>query len=102
MVSGRMEVSRSRAVMDSRTIFGGSPLAVIIRLALISIVVGVILSALGINLRNFFDRINELLRAIYDLGFGAVEWLLQYLLLGAIIVVPIWAIARVAAILKKG
>ena len=88
--------------MDSRTIFGGSPLAVIIRLALISIVVGVILSALGINLRNFFDRINELLRAVYDLGFGALEWLLQFLLLGAIIVVPIWAIARVAAILKKG
>lgn len=88
--------------MDSRTIFGGSPLAVIIRLALISIVVGVILSALGINLRNFFDRINDLLRAVYDLGFGALEWLLQFLLLGAIIVVPIWAIARVAAILKKG
>lgn len=87
--------------MDRDTIFGGSPFSVLIRLALISIVVGVVLSALGINLRNFFDRINELLRAIYDLGFGAVDWVLQYLLLGAIVVVPIWAIARVAAILKK-
>lgn len=87
--------------MDGRTVFGGSPLAVVIRLALISIVVGVVLSALGINLRNFFDRINELLRAIYDLGFGAIDWLLQYLLLGAIIVVPIWAIARALAIVKK-
>jgi hypothetical protein len=87
--------------MDGRTIFGGSPVAVVIRLALISIVVGVVLGALGINLRNFFDRINELLRSIYDLGFGAVDWLLQYLLLGALIVVPIWAIARVAAILKR-
>lgn len=85
----------------SSTVLGGSPLAVIFRLVLISIVVGVILSALGINLRNFFDRINELLRSIYDLGFGAVEWLLQYLLLGAIVVVPIWAITRVLAILKK-
>lgn len=87
--------------MDRDTIFGGSPFAVLIRLTLISIVVGVVLSALGISLRNFFDRINELLRAIYDLGFGAVDWVLQYLLLGAIVVVPIWAIARVAAILKK-
>ncbi len=87
--------------MDRNTIFGGSPLAVVVRLALISIVVGVVLTALGINLRNFFDRINELLRAIYDLGFGAVDWMLQYLLLGAIVVVPIWAITRVAAILKK-
>lgn len=87
--------------MDRDTIFGGSPFGVLIRLALISIVVGVVLSALGINLRNFFDRINELLRAIYDLGFGAIDWVLQYLLLGAIVVVPIWAIARVAAILKR-
>jgi hypothetical protein len=87
--------------MDRNTIFGGSPLAVMVRLALISVVVGVVLTALGINLRNFFDRINELLRAIYDLGFGAVDWMLQYLLLGAIVVVPIWAITRVAAILKK-
>jgi hypothetical protein len=87
--------------MDRETIFGGSPFAVLIRLALISIVVGVVLSALGVNLRNFFDRINELLRAIYDLGFGAVDWVLQYLLLGAIVVVPIWAIARVAAIMKR-
>jgi hypothetical protein len=87
--------------MERSTVFGGSPFAVVIRLALISLVVGVVLSALGINLRNFFDRINELLRAIYDLGFGAVDWLLQYLLLGAIIVVPIWAITRVLAILRK-
>ena len=87
--------------MDGRTVFGGSPLAVVIRLALISIAVGVVLSTLGINLRNFFDRINELVRSIYDLGFGALEWILQYMLLGAIIVVPIWAIARVASILKR-
>jgi hypothetical protein len=87
--------------MDRDTIFGGSPFGVLIRLVLISIVVGVVLSALGVNLRNFFDRINELLRAIYDLGFGAIDWVLQYLLLGSIVVVPIWAIARVAAILKK-
>jgi hypothetical protein len=87
--------------MDRNGIFGGSPLAVAVRLALISIAVGIVLSALGINLRNFFDRINELLRAIYDLGFGAIDWVLQYLLLGAIIVVPIWVIARVAAILRR-
>ncbi len=83
--------------MDRNTFLGASPLAVIIRLALISIAVGIVMKALGINLRNFFDRINELLRSIYDLGFGAVEWLLEYLLLGAIVVVPIWLIARLVA-----
>ncbi len=81
--------------MDRNTFFGGNPLGVVIRLALISIVVGIVMKALGIDLGNFFQRINELLRNIYDLGFGAVEWVLEYLLLGALVVVPIWLIARV-------
>ncbi len=81
--------------MDRNTIFGGNPLGVILRLALISIVVGIVMKALGIDLRNFFQRINELLRNLYDLGFGAIEWIIEYMLLGALVVVPIWLIARV-------
>lgn len=82
--------------MDRNTIFGGNPLGVLIRLALISLVVGIVMKALGIDLGNFFQRINELLRNIYDLGFGAIEWVLEYMVLGALIVVPIWLIARLA------
>ncbi|MGE0025408.1 MAG: DUF6460 domain-containing protein [Hyphomicrobium sp.] len=81
--------------MDRNTIFGGNPLAVLLRLALISILVGVVMKALGIDLSNFFQRINELLRNIYDLGFEAFDWLFEYMLLGALVVVPIWLIARV-------
>jgi hypothetical protein len=81
--------------MDRNTIFGGNPLGVLIRLALISIVVGIVMSALGIDLRNFFQRINELLRNLYDLGFGAFQWVFEYMLLGALVVIPIWLIARV-------
>lgn len=80
--------------MDPRTIFGGNPLGVIIRLLLLSIVVGVVLSALGITPRNFFYNIEFLLRRIYDMGFATFDWLLQYMILGAIVVVPIWFIAR--------
>ena len=83
--------------MDRNTFWGGSPLAVLLRLALMSVVVGVVLSALGINLRNFFDRINMLLRNIYDLGFSTIDWALQYLLIGAIVVVPIWLFSRLVA-----
>lgn len=80
--------------MDSRTIFGGNPLGVVLRLVLLSIVVGVVLSALGVTPANFFYHIEVLLRRIYDLGFSTLDWLLQYLLLGAIVVVPIWVVAR--------
>lgn len=81
--------------MDRNTLFGGNPFGVVIRLALISIAVGIVMSALGIDLSNFFDRLNTLLRNLYDLGFGAIEWVLQYMLLGALIVVPIWLITRI-------
>lgn len=87
--------------MDWEKIFGGSPLGVIIRLALISIAVGIVMSALGIDLSNFFDRINVLLRRIYDLGFGAFEWVLEYLLLGALVVIPIWIVARLIGSTRK-
>lgn len=80
--------------MDTNSIFGGNPLAVILRLAIISIIVGVVLAAMGITPENFVWRIQLILRNLYDLGFGAIHWALRYLLLGAMIVVPIWLIAR--------
>lgn len=80
--------------MDPRTIFGGNPLGVVIRLLLLSIVVGVVLSALGITPRNFIYHIEVLIRRIYDLGFATFDWILQYLILGAVVVIPIWLIAR--------
>lgn len=80
--------------MDRNQLFGGNPLAVALRLVVLSIVVGVILSALGITPQNLFYNLNMIARRIYDMGFGAVEWVLGYLILGAMVVVPVWFIAR--------
>lgn len=80
--------------MDRSTFLGGSVLGVVVRLAILSVVVGVVLSALGITPENFFYQINILLRRIYDLGFGAIEQVLGYLILGAMVVVPIWFVSR--------
>jgi hypothetical protein len=80
--------------MDRNQLFGGNPLAVALRLAVLSIVVGVILSALGLTPQNLFYNLNMIARRIYDMGFGAVEWVLGYLILGAMVVVPVWFIAR--------
>ena len=48
--------------MDRNTFLGGSPLGVLMRLAVISIVVGIVLSALGITPDNLLSRISDLLR----------------------------------------
>jgi hypothetical protein len=79
--------------MDQRDFGGTSWPATIIRLLVISLIVGIVLSALGINANNLFYSINVLARRIYDLGFGSIEWLLQYVLVGAMVVVPIALVA---------
>jgi hypothetical protein len=74
--------------------FGGPPLSVIFGLILLSIVVGVILAVLGLDPLNLMRSIEQLVRAIWDMGFDAVVWLWRYFLLGALIVVPIWLVMR--------
>jgi len=73
---------------------GGSPLAVAFRLILLSILVGVVLAAVGLNPRDIIESIRRLFRGIWDLGFDAVNWLWRYFLLGAVIVIPIWLLMR--------
>ncbi len=75
-------------------IFGGSPAGVLVRLILVSILVGVVLSALGLDPFDIIHSIERLFRTIWDMGFDAVRWLWRYFLLGAVIVIPIWLIMR--------
>jgi hypothetical protein len=75
---------------------GGSPLAVLFRLALLCVLVGVVLSALDIDVWNLIPRLTQLIRDVWSMGFDAVRWLWNYFLLGAIIVLPIWLIMRLA------
>jgi Domain of unknown function (DUF6460) len=76
-------------------IFGGSPLGVLFRLVLVSILVGVILSALGLDPFDIIHSVERLIRTIWNMGFDAFRWLWRYFLLGAVIVVPIWLVMRV-------
>jgi Family of unknown function (DUF6460) len=73
---------------------GGSPLAVVFRLVLLSILVGVVLAAIGFDPWNILRSIELLFHRIWDLGFDAVNWLWRYFLLGAVIVIPIWLLSR--------
>lgn len=77
-----------------RRFLGGSPLAVIIKLALLSILVGFVLTVIGLDPRNILWSIQELVRSVFNLGFDAFNWLWRYLLLGAVIVIPLWLISR--------
>jgi hypothetical protein len=78
--------------------FGGPPLSVIFRLALLSILVGVIMAALGFDPLDILDSLQRLVQHIWNMGFDAVRFLWRYFLLGAAVVVPIWLLLRLARV----
>ena len=82
--------------------FGGPPLAVVGRLVLLSILVGVILAAVGLDPWNILESVRDLIRHLWNMGFDAVRWIWQYFLLGAVIVVPIWLLIRLAKVPRGG
>lgn len=82
--------------------FGGPPGWVLLRLAILCLVVGLVLSALGIHPFEIFYNFERLLRGLWEMGFGALEMVWRYFVIGAIIVVPIWLILRVLDMGKRG
>jgi len=82
--------------------FGGPPLAVMGRLVLLSILVGVILAAIGLDPWNIVESVRQLIVHIWRMGFDVVRWLWRYFLLGAVIVVPIWFLVRLAKAPRGG
>jgi hypothetical protein len=73
---------------------GGSPIAVAFRLILLSILVGVVLAAIGFDPWNIVYSIRLLFQRIWNLGYDAINGLWRYFLLGAVIVIPVWLLSR--------
>ena len=59
-----------------------------------SAVIGVLLTAFGFDPWNLIPSIQRLIRKIWNLGWDAIDSVWRYFVLGAIIVFPIWLIAR--------
>jgi Domain of unknown function (DUF6460) len=75
--------------------FGGSPGRVLVQLVVMSFVLGVVLSALGVSPFDIVDGLQRLALRIYNTGFDTLAWGVRYLLLGAVIVVPVWLVMRI-------
>lgn len=79
---------------DVARFLGGSPLSVAVRLAMLSVVVGVILSTFGLDPFDIIESIETLVRTVWNMGFDAIFWVWRYFLLGAVLVVPVWLVVR--------
>ena len=70
-------------------IFGGSPLGVLVRLVVISVVLGIVLSALGISPLEFISSLQRIALNIWNMGFDWFGSVGRWFVAGAIIVFPI-------------
>jgi hypothetical protein len=95
--------SRIRAMTDRNEpagndiltrLVGGSPLGILVRLVLLSIVVGFILNAFHISPEQIFDSLRELVQMVWRMGLEPLHWLWRWFILGAAVVLPIWLIMR--------
>jgi len=87
--------------MQAHHILGGSPSSVVIRLVFFSFIVGVLLSVFGFSPADLLDSLTRLIRGIYEMGFGAIERIVRYFLLGAAIVVPIFVVMRLVSLAQR-
>ena len=74
--------------------FGGSPALIIVKLVAASLIIGMVLSFFGFNLNNLYHALIRLGDWISSLGFDTVKTVFRYIILGALIVFPLWLLAR--------
>jgi hypothetical protein len=73
---------------------GDTPLRVFLRLLVLSFFVGLVLSALSIRPADIYWWVERTVLRIYDTGFAFFTDSLDYLIAGALVVVPLFLLAR--------
>lgn len=74
---------------------GDSPLRVLVKLIVISFLVGIVMSVLGWSPYDVIYGIRDLALHVYYMGFDAFGRFIDYFLLGAVIVIPAFCLLRV-------
>lgn len=91
----RHEAGRDMADSTFTRFIGGSPVAVFVRLAFVSLVVGALLVWLDIRPFDILRGLERFVARLWDLGFDAVCEIASYVAVGAVVVVPIWLLMRI-------
>lgn len=78
---------------------GGSPVSVAVKLVLISLMVGFVMSVFGFNAGDLIRGAVHMVRDALKDGAGVLRQMGGYVLTGAAIVVPIWLLLRLT---RKG
>lgn len=81
---------------------GDSPFRVVLKLAVVSFLVGMVMNAFGWSPLDIFYGIRNFVLDLWHMGFAAIDRFLGYLLLGAAVVVPAFIILRLLSYRRSG
>lgn len=73
----------------------------LLRLFFFSLVVGLALSALNVSPQSLLGTIGGTVEGIFLVVADAVAWAVPFVLIGAVVVVPIWLVLSALRIVKR-
>ncbi len=76
---------------------GGKPSTVAVKLLIISVIVGALLHFAGLSPAALVRGVGRMIESLVGSGWDAVRSVAEFALYGAMIVIPIWLIARLMA-----
>ncbi|WP_068318136.1 DUF6460 domain-containing protein [Polycladidibacter hongkongensis] len=79
-------------------LLGDTPGRLALRLLALSFIVGMVLSAFDLTPLRLVEETIELFAEIWERGFAALGWFGEYLAIGAVVVIPLWLIARISSL----
>lgn len=88
------EAWRRRPETPLTRFLGGSPASVFLRLFFLSLIIGALMMWLDIRPADVIEMVSTFFRRIWAMGFSALREFGDYLLAGALVVVPIWLLSR--------
>ena len=73
----------------------------IIKIFVLSLAVGLVMSAFDIRPETLLADFGETVLRIFDVLVKSVEWAVPYVLVGAIVVVPLWVVQAGVRLLRR-
>ncbi len=80
---------------------GDTPFRIFVKLAIVSLIVGVVMRTFGWMPLDIVRIIRQLFARIWNMGFAAFADIADYLILGAAIVIPAFILLRLFALRKR-
>ncbi len=75
-------------------------LSTVIRLAIISLVLGLLLSFFSVNPQDLLEMLGSTALGIFNAVARVLEWSVQYILIGVIVVAPVWLVIKAWRVLR--